>query len=131
LPLRLLSLPHDGFDTACEALTGNQFAPSSFKSIVRHWLKQRSVRVTVISSIASHPPMIADELRRQADQFTYLIEMRPLIAREITNQKCLFMDERDDARSMWGPYPHVVTRNWRGVIPVQRLNAWVKELTSP
>jgi AraC-like DNA-binding protein len=30
-----MSLPHDGFDAACEALTGNQFAPSSFKSIVR------------------------------------------------------------------------------------------------
>src|ERR1700692_4811895 len=28
------------------------------------------------------------------------------------------------------PYPHGVKRNWRGVIPVQRLNALVKELTS-
>jgi AraC-like DNA-binding protein len=30
-----MSLPHDGFDTACETLIGNQFAPSSFKSVVR------------------------------------------------------------------------------------------------
>ena len=30
-----MSLPYDGFDTACEALTGNQFAPSSCKSVVR------------------------------------------------------------------------------------------------
>jgi len=30
-----MSLPHDGFDTACEALIGNQFALSSFKSVVR------------------------------------------------------------------------------------------------
>jgi hypothetical protein len=28
-------------------------------------------------------------------------------------------------------YPHGVKRNSRGVMPVQRLNAWVKELTSP
>jgi hypothetical protein len=29
--------------------------------------------------------MIADDLRRQADVFTDLIELRPVIAREITN----------------------------------------------
>jgi hypothetical protein len=28
------------------------------------------------------------------------------------------------------PYPHGLKRNWLGVIPVQRLNALVKELTS-
>ena len=54
-----------------------------FRSLVAA-VQRRGVRVTVISSIASHPPMIADELRRRADQFTDLIELRPLIARELT-----------------------------------------------
>jgi len=34
------------------------------------------VRVTVISTISSHPPMIADELRRQADVFIDLMDLR-------------------------------------------------------
>jgi uncharacterized LabA/DUF88 family protein len=46
-------------------------------------MQRRGVRVTVISTISSQPPMIADELRRQADVFTDLIELRPLIAREL------------------------------------------------
>ena len=55
-----------------------------FRSLVGA-VQRRGVRVTVISSIASQPPMIADELRRQADLFTDLIELRPLIAREIAS----------------------------------------------
>src|SRR5712672_1523728 len=39
-----------------------------FRSLVES-LQRRGVRVTVISTISSHPPMIADELRRQADVF--------------------------------------------------------------
>jgi uncharacterized LabA/DUF88 family protein len=46
-------------------------------------VQRRGVRVTVVSTISSQPPMIADELRRQADVFTDLIELRPLIAREL------------------------------------------------
>jgi len=30
--------------------------------------------------------MIADDLRRQADQFTELAELEPSIARDVTNQ---------------------------------------------
>ena len=36
---------------------------------------------TVVSTESSQPPMIADELRRQADLFTDLIELKPLIVR--------------------------------------------------
>jgi uncharacterized LabA/DUF88 family protein len=50
-------------------------------------VQRRGVRVTVVSTISSQPPMIADELRRQADVFTDLIELRPVIARETTNQR--------------------------------------------
>jgi uncharacterized LabA/DUF88 family protein len=38
--------------------------------------------VTVISTVATHPPMIADELRRQTDVFTDLAELRPRIGRD-------------------------------------------------
>jgi uncharacterized LabA/DUF88 family protein len=44
---------------------------------------QRSgVRVTVVSTISSQPPMIADELRRQADVFTDLVELKSKIGRD-------------------------------------------------
>jgi len=44
-------------------------------------LKAQGVRVTVISTIKSQPPMVADELRREADAFVDLQEMAELIAR--------------------------------------------------
>ncbi len=53
-----------------------------FRSLVEA-VQRRGVRVTVVSTISSLPPMIADELRRQADVFTDLIELKPLIAREL------------------------------------------------
>jgi uncharacterized LabA/DUF88 family protein len=46
-------------------------------------MQRRGVRVTVVSTTSTQPPMIADELRRQSDLFTDLIELRPLIAREL------------------------------------------------
>ena len=45
-------------------------------------LQKRGVRVSVCSSIRSSPPMIADELRRQADNFIELEELRGVIGRE-------------------------------------------------
>jgi uncharacterized LabA/DUF88 family protein len=45
-------------------------------------VQRRGVRVTVVSTISSHPPMIADELRRQADVFTDLIELKSKIGRD-------------------------------------------------
>jgi uncharacterized LabA/DUF88 family protein len=45
-------------------------------------VQRRGVRVTVISTIACQPPMIADELRRQADVFTHLIELRSRVGRD-------------------------------------------------
>ena len=53
-----------------------------FRSLVEA-VQRRGVRVTVVSTISSQPPMIADELRRQADVFTDLMELRPLIVREL------------------------------------------------
>jgi uncharacterized LabA/DUF88 family protein len=52
-----------------------------FRSLVEA-LQRRGVRVTVVSTISSHPPMIADELRRQADVFTDLVELRSKLGRD-------------------------------------------------
>lgn len=45
-------------------------------------VQRRGVRVTVISTMRTSPPMIADELRRQADLFIDLVELQPIVARE-------------------------------------------------
>ncbi|WP_407166019.1 NYN domain-containing protein [Bradyrhizobium sp. ORS 111] len=38
-------------------------------------VQRRGARVTVISTLAGHSPIIADELRRQADEFVDLVEL--------------------------------------------------------
>ena len=44
-------------------------------------LQRQGVRVSVVSTIRSQPPMIADELRRQADNFIELDSLRDVIGR--------------------------------------------------
>ena len=44
-------------------------------------VQRRGVRVRVVSTISTQPPMIADELRRQADAFIDLLALKPLITR--------------------------------------------------
>lgn len=44
-------------------------------------VQRMGVRVTVVSSTRVQPPMIADELRRQADSFLELADLGPEIAR--------------------------------------------------
>ena len=44
-------------------------------------VQRQGVRVTVVSTISSQPPMIADELRRQADVFTDLIQLQSRLGR--------------------------------------------------
>jgi uncharacterized LabA/DUF88 family protein len=45
-------------------------------------VQRRGVRVTVVSTLRAGAPMVADELRRQADQFVDLADLAPLLARE-------------------------------------------------
>jgi uncharacterized LabA/DUF88 family protein len=52
-----------------------------FRSLVEA-IQRRGVRVTVVSTISTQPPMVADELRRQADVFLDLRELQPRIARD-------------------------------------------------
>jgi uncharacterized LabA/DUF88 family protein len=54
-----------------------------FRSLVQA-VQRRGVRVTVISTMSSQPPMIADGLRRQADVFTDLVELQSRIGRDQT-----------------------------------------------
>ena len=44
-------------------------------------LQRKGVRVSVVSTIRSSPPMIADDLRRQADNFIELEELKDVIGR--------------------------------------------------
>ncbi|WP_448204256.1 LabA-like NYN domain-containing protein [Azospirillum sp. sgz302134] len=44
-------------------------------------VQRKGVRVSVISTVRSQPPMVADELRRQADNFIELQDLAPSIAR--------------------------------------------------
>jgi uncharacterized LabA/DUF88 family protein len=46
-------------------------------------VQRRGRRVTVVSTLRSQPPMIADELRRQADIFVDLADLQTLIARQL------------------------------------------------
>jgi uncharacterized LabA/DUF88 family protein len=56
-----------------------------FRSLVEA-VQRHGVRVTVISTVSSQPPMIADELRRQADVFTDLVELQSKLGRESSDR---------------------------------------------
>jgi uncharacterized LabA/DUF88 family protein len=45
-------------------------------------VQRRGVRVAVVSTLSTQPPMISDELRRQADVFTDLKELQSRIGRD-------------------------------------------------
>ncbi len=45
-------------------------------------VQREGVRVSVVSTLRSHPPMAADELRRQADEFVELADLAPEISRQ-------------------------------------------------
>ena len=51
-----------------------------FRSLIEA-VQRKGVRATVVSTIRSSPPMIADELRRQADQFIDLDQLADSIER--------------------------------------------------
>ncbi len=46
-------------------------------------VQRRGVRVSVVSTFRSSPPMVADELRRQADRFIELQDLAPKISRHV------------------------------------------------
>ncbi|HEY2070913.1 MAG TPA: NYN domain-containing protein [Rhizomicrobium sp.] len=44
--------------------------------------QRKGRRVSIVSTIRTQPPMVADELRRQCDNFIELEELKPMIMRE-------------------------------------------------
>src|SRR3982074_2162945 len=52
-----------------------------FRSLVEA-LQRKGVRVSVVSTITTQPPMVADELRRQADEFVDLVTLQSKIGRD-------------------------------------------------
>lgn len=56
-----------------------------FRSLVEA-IQRKGVRVTVVSTVHTQPPMIADELRRQADIFLDLVDLQSRIGRDPTDR---------------------------------------------
>jgi uncharacterized LabA/DUF88 family protein len=52
-----------------------------FRSLVEA-VQRKGVRVTVASTVSTQPPMVADELRRQADIFLDIAELQAKIGRD-------------------------------------------------
>ena len=52
-----------------------------FRSVVEA-VQRRGVRVVVVSTISTQPPMVAQELRRQADEFIDIIGLQSKIGRD-------------------------------------------------
>ncbi|WP_421723449.1 NYN domain-containing protein [Bauldia sp.] len=52
-----------------------------FRSVVEA-IQRKGRKVTVVSTLSTQPPMIADELRRQADNFVDLITLRDKLGRD-------------------------------------------------
>lgn len=52
-----------------------------FRSLVES-VQRKGVRVSVVSTVSTQPAMVADELRRQADEFVDLVSLMPRIGRD-------------------------------------------------
>ena len=59
---------------------------SDFRRLVEA-VQRQGVRVSIVSTVKTMPPMIADELRRQADQFLELAEIAPGFTRRQTEPR--------------------------------------------
>jgi hypothetical protein len=60
------------------------FCSRAMATSVRCWKRcsARGVHVAVISILISQPPMVADDLRRQADALIDLAELKPKLGRD-------------------------------------------------
>jgi uncharacterized LabA/DUF88 family protein len=52
----------------------------NFRSLIPS-LQRRGIRVTVVSTLVSDPPMVSDELRRRADEFIELADLQEKLGR--------------------------------------------------
>ncbi|MGQ3674331.1 LabA-like NYN domain-containing protein [Xanthobacter sp. TB0139] len=67
-------------------------------------LQRRGIRVSVVSTISTQPPLIADDLRRQADIFMDLAELQSRIGRD-SNERQGRMQEMPRFLERRGPQP--------------------------
>ena len=66
-----------------------------FRSLVEA-LQRRGVRVSVVSTVTTQPPMVADELRRQADEFLDLSQLVSRIGRDPSDRPQRMMGENGE-----------------------------------
>jgi uncharacterized LabA/DUF88 family protein len=59
-------------------------------------VQRKGVRVTVVSTVRSNPPMVADELRRQCDTFMELQDLAPSIMRAHVQREEYHPTHQDD-----------------------------------
>ena len=59
-------------------------------------LQRRGKRVSVVSTMASHPPMISDDLRRQADHFIELKQLQAELGRQVAGRSSSDDDDYED-----------------------------------
>jgi uncharacterized LabA/DUF88 family protein len=60
-------------------------------------VQQKGVRVTVVSTVKSQPPMASDDLRRQADSFVDLADLFNIIGRPRQTPAPRFLQEEVSA----------------------------------
>jgi uncharacterized LabA/DUF88 family protein len=72
-----------------------------FRSLVEA-MQRRGRKVSVISTVSTQPPMVADDLRRQADHFVDLASMRKDVGRDPSERV-----ERADRPPLRAPAPAV------------------------
>ena len=62
-------------------------------------VQRRGLRASVVSTVRSQPPMVADELRRQADNFLELQDLAPRISRDMPRDatpRPIYDEDEDD-----------------------------------
>jgi uncharacterized LabA/DUF88 family protein len=62
-------------------------------------VQRKGVRVTVVSTVKSQPPMVSDDLRRQADSFVDLADLVEIIGRPARDRFPRFLQEGQPARA--------------------------------
>lgn len=65
-----------------------------FRSLVEA-LQRRGRKVTIVSTLTSQPPMISDDLRRQADNFIDLASLRADVGRELADRPVRRVEPQD------------------------------------
>jgi uncharacterized LabA/DUF88 family protein len=69
-----------------------------FRSLVAA-VQRKGVRVSVVSTITTQPPMVADELRRQADEFVDLLHLAAKVGRDPNERLQRYQERRPAASS--------------------------------